>query len=98
MAMLNLLVLMMKGFTMERQLNVKLWRGEKRGALAVSDKVITKIAKEVLGIKTFVSQGYSSADFHDVPCWSVEKALRLAYEAGRESSLKSVRGNTKENA
>lgn len=41
------------------------------------------IAKRVLGISTLDTRDSDSLDFHQVAVWSVEAALREAYQAGR---------------
>lgn len=47
------------------------------------EKVITKIAKEVLGIQTLEPQGQDRLDFHDVSVSNIESGLEKAYEAGK---------------
>lgn len=48
--------------------------------------LFTQIAREHLGIETLQTRKMDSLDFHDVAVWQVEKALRAAYEAGRDST------------
>jgi len=37
----------------------------------------------VLGIETLEARKSDDLDFHDLAVWSIEKALKVAYEAGR---------------
>jgi len=45
----------------------------------------TQIVRKQLGIRTLEIRRMDSLDFHSVSVWQVEKALRAACEAGRES-------------
>jgi len=48
-------------------------------------ELFTQIAREHLDIETLETRKMDSLDFHDVAVWQVEKALRAAYDAGRDS-------------
>jgi hypothetical protein len=48
------------------------------------DKLLTQIAKQHLGIETLVARNSDNLDFHDVAVWSLQDALRAAYEAGAQ--------------
>ena len=48
-------------------------------------ELFTQIAREHLDIETLETRKMDGLDFHEVAVWQVEKALRAAYEAGRES-------------
>lgn len=48
------------------------------------DAVILEIAKKHFHVDTLQEQK-SGADFHEVAVWSIEAALRAAYEAGKNA-------------
>lgn len=48
-------------------------------------RVIEQIARQHLGFETLDERKSDSLDFRDVSVWSVEAALRAAYEAGAAS-------------
>lgn len=48
-------------------------------------RVIEQIACQHLGFETLDERKSDSLDFRDVSVWSVEAALRAAYEAGAAS-------------
>lgn len=50
------------------------------------DDLFTAIAREHLGIETLQPRNSDALDFHTVSVWSVEVALRAAYEAGAAAS------------
>jgi hypothetical protein len=47
---------------------------------------ITRIAKEVLGVKTLETRHSDDMDFYDLSVWQIEEALKAAYAAGKEPS------------
>ena len=47
------------------------------------DTALAQIARRHLFISTLETQHSGDCDFHEVAVWSVEKALREAYELGR---------------
>lgn len=49
------------------------------------DPLFSKIAREQLGIPTLKTRKSDALDFHTVAVWSVEAALRAAFEAGAKS-------------
>ena len=49
------------------------------------NELFTQIAREHLDIETLETRRMDRLDFHEVAVWQVEKALRAAYEAGRDS-------------
>lgn len=49
------------------------------------NELFTQIAREHLGIETLEVRKMDRLDFHEVSVWQVEKALRAAYDAGRQS-------------
>ena len=54
------------------------------------EKTITKIAKDILGFSTLEKRNMDYLDFYDVSVWSVEKALKLAYEAGKSDEKRET--------
>ena len=52
---------------------------------ASARQVIEQIARQHLGFETLDERKSDSLDFRDVSVWSVEAALRAAYEAGAAS-------------
>ena len=54
---------------------------------AKRDAALGEIARDVLGIETLETRKSDEADFHDLAVWSVAKALKIAYEAGRFAGL-----------
>ena len=48
------------------------------------DQLLTQIAQQHLGIQTLEAQNADRLDFHDVAVWSLQDALRAAYEAGAQ--------------
>lgn len=52
---------------------------------ASARQVIEQIACQHLGFETLDERKSDSLDFRDVSVWSVEAALRAAYEAGAAS-------------
>jgi hypothetical protein len=49
------------------------------------DQVLQEIAREKLGLDTLEEQKSDRLDFHEHAVWSIEAALRAAYEAGQAS-------------
>jgi len=47
---------------------------------------LTRIARRYLCIETLQPRNSDALDFHSVGIWQVEKALRAAYKAGRDST------------
>lgn len=46
------------------------------------NKIIAKIAKDILGIDTLETRRNDSLDFHDVSVWCIKEALEKAYTEG----------------
>jgi len=55
----------------------------KRRREAKRDAALAEIARDVLGIETLETRKSDEADFHDLAVWTIERALKIAYEAGR---------------
>jgi hypothetical protein len=51
----------------------------------IPNDVMTKIARQHLGVETLETRRSDRLDFHEVAVWQIEAALRAAYEAGRAS-------------
>lgn len=49
--------------------------------------IITKIAQTVLGIETLETRNSDSLDFYDCSVWSIKRALLLAYQAGQQNGV-----------
>lgn len=47
------------------------------------DEVLSKIAKDQLGMPTLKPRNSDSLDFKEVSVWSAKRALILAFEAGK---------------
>lgn len=54
------------------------------------DQLLTEIAKKHLNLETLETRNSDSLDFHDVAVWSLKKALREAYEAGKQGQKQSL--------
>ena len=50
------------------------------------DKLFTKIANDHLGVSTLRTRRSDSFDFHNVPVWGIDAALKAAYMAGAQSN------------
>lgn len=46
---------------------------------------IAEIARQHLHVRTLDKSGDDSKDYHDIPVWAIEKALKAAYKAGVDS-------------
>ncbi len=46
------------------------------------DQTVAEIARSVMGIETLETRKSDELDFHDLAVWTIENALRQAYEAG----------------
>ena len=61
-------------------------RRKGRAATGGIDALLERIAKQYLDIETLETRKSDSLDFHDVAVWGVRKALKAAYDAGRQSA------------
>jgi len=52
--------------------------------------LLTQIAQQHLKVETLVTRHSDSLDFHDVAVWQIQEALEAAFEAGRQTALKST--------
>jgi len=50
---------------------------------AKRDNALAEIARDALGVETLETRRSDELDFHDLAVWSIAKALKTAYEAGR---------------
>ncbi len=53
-----------------------------------TQKTLEQIAQKHLGIETLQTQKSDRLDFHDLAVWSVEAALKAAFEAGQKAEQK----------
>jgi len=60
---------------------------KERRRTAKRDDALAEIARDVLGIETLETRKSDDLDFHDLAVWTIEKALKIAYEAGRLAGL-----------
>ena len=51
-------------------------------------KILEKIAAQHLDIETLEARNSDSLDFHEVSVWSLEEALKAAYDAGKAAASK----------
>lgn len=49
-----------------------------------NEEMLTKIANEVLNIKSLETKNSDDKDFHDVAVWDVKQALEKAFALGIE--------------
>jgi len=52
-----------------------------------TERVVTRIAKSILGIETLKARKIDSLDFHDLNVCAIKAALEAAYRAGWERAL-----------
>ena len=50
-----------------------------------TQQTIQQIAQKHLGIETLETRNSDRLDFHDLAVWSLEAALKAAFEAGQKS-------------
>ena len=50
-----------------------------------TQQTLQNIAKQHLGIETLATRKSDGLDFHDLAVWSIEAALKAAYEAGSQA-------------
>lgn len=51
-----------------------------------TQKTLEQIAQKHLGIETLQTQKSDRLDFHDLAVWSIEAALKAAFEAGQKAA------------
>lgn len=51
-----------------------------------SKQVLEKIARDYLRIETLEERKSDRLDFHEVAVWSLEAALKAAFEAGKKAA------------
>jgi len=49
--------------------------------------LLSRIARDELGVITLKAQDRDSLDFYELPVWCIARALTRAYEAGRRSAI-----------
>ena len=55
------------------------------------DRILSRIAKDVLRIPTLKTRKTSNLDFHEVAVWELRRALELAFAVGQFHSAKAKR-------
>lgn len=63
-----------------------------RSTKRTAAKALEKIARETLGLETLETRRADSLDFHDLAVWQIQKALKAAFDAGRQS-ITTTKGN-----
>lgn len=53
-----------------------------------TQQTLEKIAQRHLGVETLETRKSDRLDFHDVAVWSIEAALKAAFEAGQKAAPK----------
>lgn len=51
-----------------------------------TQQTIEHIAQKHLGLETLAGRKSDSLDFHDLAVWSIEAALKAAFEAGQQAA------------
>lgn len=51
-----------------------------------SQQTLEHIAQKHLGLETLAERKSDSLDFHDLAVWSIEAALKAAFEAGQQAA------------
>lgn len=51
-----------------------------------TQNTLEQIAQKHLGIETLQTQNSDRLDFHDLAVWSIEAALKAAFEAGHRAA------------
>jgi hypothetical protein len=60
--------------------------GHRKAPTMTTEQILASIAKKHLGIATLEIQRSDSLDFHDLAVWSIEAALKAAFEAGKQDA------------
>ena len=55
-----------------------------------TQKALEQIAQKHLGIEILQTQKSDRLDFHDLGVWSIEAALKAAFEAGQQAAKKGA--------
>jgi hypothetical protein len=56
----------------------------KSGTVIEKDKVLSKIARDVLSLVTLETRKMDDLDFHEHAIWNIKEALEKAFESGKE--------------
>lgn len=54
--------------------------------MTTQQKTLESIAQKHLGLETLATRNRDRLDFHDLAVWSIEAALKAAYEAGKQAA------------
>lgn len=55
-----------------------------------TQKTLEQIAQRHLNVETLATRHSDGLDFHDVAVWSIEAALKAAFEAGQQAAQKGA--------
>ncbi len=55
-----------------------------------TQKTLEQIAHRHLNVETLATRHSDRLDFHDVAVWSIEAALKSAFEAGQQAAQKGA--------
>jgi hypothetical protein len=59
-----------------------------KDTIMTTQQILTQIAQKHLRLETLETRKSDSLDFHDLAVWSIEAALKAAFEAGKEAAGK----------
>lgn len=62
----------------------------RKDATMKTEQTLKTIARKHLGIETLEIRKSDRQDFHEVAVWSIEAALKAAFEAGKEAATKGA--------
>lgn len=51
-----------------------------------TQQTLERIAQKHLGLETLAERKSDSLDFHDLAVWSIDAALKAAFEAGKQAA------------
>jgi hypothetical protein len=59
-----------------------------KDTIMTTQQNLTQIAQKYLHLETLEARKSDSLDFHDLAVWSIEAALKAAFEAGKQAAGK----------
>ena len=69
--------------------------GNQKDATMTNQQALEQIARKHLGIDTLASRNSDRLDFHDHAVWSIEAALKAAFNAGQQAAGQGKKGGAK---
>lgn len=51
-----------------------------------TQQILEHLAQKHLGVATLDAQGSDALDFHDLAVWSIEAALKAAFDSGKQAA------------